>query len=28
MQGFTAAGTPPSQVSSFSIGVSRWFNFF
>jgi hypothetical protein len=28
VQGFTAAGTPPSQLSSFSIGVSRWFNFF
>lgn len=28
VQGFTAAGTPPAMVSSFSIGVSRWFNFF
>lgn len=28
VQGFSAAGTPPSHLSSFSIGVSRWFNFF
>ncbi len=28
VQGFSASGTPPSQVSSFYIGVSRWFNFF
>jgi hypothetical protein len=27
-QGFSGAGTPPEVVSSFYIGVSRWFNFF
>ncbi len=27
-QGFSASGVPPSNVSSFYIGVSRWFNFF
>jgi len=27
-QGFSASGTPPEVVSSFYIGVSRWFNFF
>jgi hypothetical protein len=27
-QGFSVAGIPPSSVSSFYIGVSRWFNFF
>ena len=27
-QGFTAAGTVPQTISSFYIGISRWFNFF
>ncbi len=27
-QGFTASGTVPQTISSFYIGVSRWFNFF
>ena len=27
-QGFSATGTVPETVSSYSIGVSRWFNFF
>jgi hypothetical protein len=27
-QGFSGSGTPPGVVSSFYIGVSRWFNFF
>jgi hypothetical protein len=27
-QGFSASGLAPSNVSSFYIGVSRWFNFF
>lgn len=27
-QGFSLSGTPPEMVSSFYIGVSRWFNFF
>jgi hypothetical protein len=28
LQGFSASSTGPGVVSSFSIGVSRWFNFF
>jgi hypothetical protein len=28
MQGFSTTGTSPADVSSFSVGVSRWFNFF
>jgi hypothetical protein len=28
LQGFSAAGTPPSMLSSFYIGVSRWFSLF
>jgi len=28
VQGFSASGTPPANVSSFYIGVYRWFNFF
>jgi hypothetical protein len=28
VQGFSASGTPPENVSTFYIGVSRWFNFF
>lgn len=28
VQGFSASGLPPARVSSFSIGVYRWFNFF
>jgi hypothetical protein len=27
-QGFSASGTAPEIISSFYIGVSRWFNFF
>ncbi len=27
-QGISASGLPPEVVSSFYIGVSRWFNFF
>jgi hypothetical protein len=27
-QGFSGSGTPPEIVSSFYIGVSRWFNIF
>ena len=27
-QGFSVSGIAPSNVSSFYIGVSRWFNFF
>jgi hypothetical protein len=27
-QGFTASGTVPQTVSSFYLGISRWFNFF
>lgn len=27
-QGFSASGTQPEVISSFYIGVSRWFNFF
>jgi hypothetical protein len=27
-QGFSGSGTQPEVVSSFFIGVSRWFNFF
>jgi hypothetical protein len=27
-QGFSASGLPPQMISSFYIGVSRWFNFF
>lgn len=28
LQGFSATGAPPNLVSSFFLGVSRWFNFF
>jgi hypothetical protein len=28
LQGFSASGTSPLIVSSFNVGVSRWFNFF
>jgi hypothetical protein len=28
LQGFSATGAPPNVVSSFFLGVSRWFNFF
>ena len=28
VQGFSASGTPPSQLNSFYVGVQRWFNFF
>jgi hypothetical protein len=27
-QGFSGSGLPPENVSSFYIGVSRWFNLF
>jgi hypothetical protein len=27
-QGFSGSGTQPEVISSFYIGVSRWFNFF
>ena len=27
-QGFSASGQPPASVTSFFIGVYRWFNFF
>jgi hypothetical protein len=27
-QGFSASGTPPEVISSYYIGVTRWFNFF
>lgn len=27
-QGFSLSDTPPQMVSSFYVGVSRWFNFF
>jgi hypothetical protein len=27
-QGFSGSGTPSQAISSFYIGVSRWFNFF
>lgn len=28
VQGFSGSGLPPASVSSFYIGVYRWFNFF
>jgi len=28
VQGFSVLGTPPENVSSFYVGISRWFNFF
>ena len=28
LQGFSATSTPPDVVSSFFVGVTRWFNFF
>jgi hypothetical protein len=28
MQGFSASGLPPVVVQSYSMGVSRWFDFF
>jgi hypothetical protein len=27
-QGFSGSGSPPENISSFYVGVSRWFNFF
>ena len=27
-QGFSGSGSPPEVISSFYVGVSRWFNFF
>jgi hypothetical protein len=28
IQGFTANGTTPAMVSTYYVGISRWFNFF
>jgi hypothetical protein len=28
VQAFSASGLPPENVSSFYVGISRWFNFF
>jgi hypothetical protein len=28
LQGFSSTGNPPNVVSSYYVGVSRWFNFF
>jgi hypothetical protein len=28
MQGFSASGLPPTDVSSYYFGISRWFKFF
>jgi hypothetical protein len=28
VQGFSASGLPPQNISSFYVGISRWFNFF
>jgi hypothetical protein len=28
VQGFSASGIPPANISTFSVGLSRWFNFF
>jgi len=28
LQGFSFSGTPEARVSSFYVGISRWFNFF
>lgn len=28
VQGFTASGTNPAMVSTYYVGLSRWFNFF
>ena len=28
IQGFSASGTPPANINSFSVGIYRWFNFF
>jgi hypothetical protein len=27
-QGFSQTGTPPEIISSYYVGISRWFNFF
>jgi len=27
-QGFSSSGMPPEVLSSYYMGVSRWFNFF
>jgi hypothetical protein len=27
-QGFSGSGLPPENLSSYYMGVSRWFNFF
>lgn len=27
-QGFSISGLPPTMISSYYVGVSRWFNFF
>ena len=28
LQGFSTSGIPPALLGSFSVGISRWFNFF
>ena len=28
VQGFSLAGTPPTMLGSYYVGISRWFNFF
>ena len=28
VQGFSASGIPPANINTFSVGLSRWFNFF
>jgi hypothetical protein len=28
IQGFSASGLPPANINAFSVGLSRWFNFF
>ncbi len=28
IQGFTVGGTTPAMVSTYYVGISRWFNFF
>jgi hypothetical protein len=27
-QGFSSAGTRPEVISSYYMGISRWFHFF
>ena len=28
LQGFSASGLPPANISSYYFGISRWFKFF